>query len=397
MPQATIGQRVKFHRQRTGKTRAVVGGLVGRSEEWVKALETGRLLTPRLPMLLRLAEVLGLSDLAQLTGEQSVPVASVTRVGHESTALVAAAMSRPPRIFVGEPSAPVLAGKVDQAWELWHRSSTERTAIAAVLPELLTETRAAVRALDGTERRSALAQLARVYHLTQLFLAHQPAAELVWLAADRGMTAAQDADDPAAMAVAAWYYGHVYRGAGQFEQAHVVARDVLTMLDPSAGGEQLARWGLLHLDIALGQAKAGRSGLAWQHFDHAARAAGTLGPGYVHPWLMFGPAAVEGYAVTIETDLWRPGEAIGRAARWNVLTLPSRTRRASYLIDAARAHSHRREHVAVAHLLGLGLRQSVDTVKFSSWARGAVLDLLERRGLVREDARELALAMDLMR
>jgi transcriptional regulator with XRE-family HTH domain len=60
-----------MHRERAGKSRAVLGGLVGRSAEWVKALETGRLLTPRLPMLIRLAEVLGIDDLSALTGDQA--------------------------------------------------------------------------------------------------------------------------------------------------------------------------------------------------------------------------------------------------------------------------------------------------------------------------------------
>jgi hypothetical protein len=56
-----------------------------------------------------------------------------------------------------------------------------------------------------------LVELARVYHVVQLYLAHQPYPELVWLAADRAMLAAQDADDPAAMTVAAGYHAHVHR------------------------------------------------------------------------------------------------------------------------------------------------------------------------------------------
>lgn len=53
-----FGDRLKRHRERLGMSRPVLGGLVGKSADWVKAVETGRLLTPRLPMLLRLAEVL---------------------------------------------------------------------------------------------------------------------------------------------------------------------------------------------------------------------------------------------------------------------------------------------------------------------------------------------------
>ncbi|MQA17835.1 MAG: helix-turn-helix domain-containing protein, partial [Pseudonocardiaceae bacterium] len=63
----STGQRVRHFRQRAGMTRPVLGGLVGRSPEWIKAVETDRLLTPRLPLLIRLAEVLGVDDLARLT------------------------------------------------------------------------------------------------------------------------------------------------------------------------------------------------------------------------------------------------------------------------------------------------------------------------------------------
>ncbi len=61
-PDMSFGARLRYRRERVGKTRAVLGGLVGRSEEWVKAVETDRLLIPRLPMLLRLADVLGITN-----------------------------------------------------------------------------------------------------------------------------------------------------------------------------------------------------------------------------------------------------------------------------------------------------------------------------------------------
>ncbi len=141
-------------------------------------------------MLLRLAEVLDLSDLADLTGDQSLPVASVTRAGHPDIDNVAAAMQRS-TVPVDDPTpVDALRSLVDQAWALWHRSTVERTAVAAVLPGLLADAQRSARRLDGLARRQALVELARVYHLAQLYMAHQPYPELVWLAADRAMRAA---------------------------------------------------------------------------------------------------------------------------------------------------------------------------------------------------------------
>ncbi|NJP35278.1 helix-turn-helix domain-containing protein [Micromonospora thermarum] len=392
----TFGARLRAYRERAGKTRPVLGGLVGRSAEWVKALENGRLLPPRLPMLLRLAEVLDISDLADLTGDQSLSVASVTRAGHPDVDNVAAVMQRT-AVSVSDPTpVDVLRGLVDQAWALWHRSTAERTAVAAVLPGLLVEAQGSARRLDGLARRHALVELARVYHLAQLYLAHQPYPELVWLAADRAMLAAQDADDPAAIAVAAWYYAHVYRGANQIDAAEQVLVGAAGLVDPAAGGEQLARWGQAQLGIALGHSKAGRAGQAWRAWDAADEAASRLGSGYAHPWLMFGPAACAAYAVTIETDLCRAGEAVRRADTMDYRALPSCTRRAAALIEAARAHVLHRGEVAAVHLLGRALRESVDTVRHHPYARTAALELSNRPGTVGEDARELALAIGVM-
>ena len=80
----STGQRVRYFRRRAGMTRPVLGGLVGRSAEWVKAVETDRLSTPRLPLLVRLAEVLEVDDLARLTGEQRLTTATYTRGAHEA-------------------------------------------------------------------------------------------------------------------------------------------------------------------------------------------------------------------------------------------------------------------------------------------------------------------------
>lgn len=392
LPEPTFGQRLRARRERAGKSRAVLGGLVGRSAEWVKALESGRLLTPRLPMLLRLADVLGIDDLADLTGEQSLPVASVSKAGHDATPAVAEAMRRPASRPDSPPSLDVLSGQVDRGWQLWHCSDHERSAVSAVLPGLLDLSRSAARSHEGMQQRRARVEVARVYHLVQLFLAFQPAAELVWLAADRATAVAQDADDPAAIAAAAWYYAHVHRSAGQLDAAEHVAMEALRLLDPS-DNQHRPLWGKLSLALALTHAKAGREGEAWRAWDDAGRAAAAMGEGYVHPWLLFGRAELDACAVTMETDLFQPGRAVRRANRFDPEQLPSRTRRAAWLIESARAHQLRGDHAGTMHLLMWALRQSTETVKHNAFARTTSLEMMQRRGPLAEDARELALVL----
>jgi transcriptional regulator with XRE-family HTH domain len=391
---ATVGARIRHYRERAGLSRPVLGGLVGRSAEWVKAVESGRLLAPRLPLLIRLAEVLEVADLADLTGEARLSAAGWTKAGHESLPKVSAALADY-AVNVGDgvpATAAELEAQVRQAWTLWHGSRRQRTAVAVVLPELITTARTAVRRLEGAERRRAAAALAQVYHLAQLYLSFQPVPSLVLLAGDRAMTAAQDADDPHAMAAGAWYLNHVYRDAGQQHEARIaLATQTATMLRPEEGAEDLARWGLLQLALALSYAKIGRSGDAWRHHDEADRAARALGDGYSHPWLIFGRGMVDAYAITMHADLMRPTDAVTAADRLDVAALPSATRRSFHLAETARAYSLRREPVATVHLLRRAYDESPDTTRFSLFARSALTELRESGGnTIRHEAAALA-------
>jgi transcriptional regulator with XRE-family HTH domain len=64
----TTGQRIQILRERKGLSRPALAGLLGMSAEWLKAVETGRLQTPRLPVLVRIGAVLRIRDVADLAG-----------------------------------------------------------------------------------------------------------------------------------------------------------------------------------------------------------------------------------------------------------------------------------------------------------------------------------------
>lgn len=158
--------------------------------------------------------------------------------------------------------------------------------------------------------------------------------------------------------------------------------------------EELARWGLLQLASALSFAKVGRSGDAWRHWDRANGAAGRLGPGYAHPWLIFGQGVVNAYALTMHNDLMQPGKALEVASALDLEAVPSATRRAYHLVEMARAHGLRNEGVASVALLQKAHRESPETVRFNTHTR-MVLPELAKSGprSVRGDARTLALEL----
>jgi transcriptional regulator with XRE-family HTH domain len=392
-----FGERVRFFRLRAGLTRRVLGELCGRSDQWVKAIETGRLLMPRMPLLIRMAEILELHDLSELTGEQKLATATYTKRRHESTGEVARALasyslSAPLREPV---PAKALAASVAQAWMVWHGSPHQRTAIATVLPRLLDDARTSTRQLAGVERRAALTTLAQVYHLTQLFLAFQPAPELVRLASDRAMQAAQDADDPRAMAAAAWYMNHVFRDSGDQAEARIdLAYQASELLRPADSDADRSLWGLLQLAVALSYAKTGRKGDAERHWDDARRAAESL-TGH-HPWLLFGRDMVDAYAITMYADLADGHEASRQADRVALAGMPSTTRRAFHTVETARAYHLKRQPLATVHLLKKAHGLSPETISYNLFARSAVQELMASGGsTVRDDVRDLARALSL--
>jgi hypothetical protein len=162
------------------------------------------------------------------------------------------------------------------------------------------------------------------------------------------------------------------------------------LLSPDKGGEDLARWGLLQLAIALSHAKSGHEGDALRHWDEARRAALALGQDYAHPWLIFGTGMVDAYAITIHADLAHYGQAARIADALELGAMPSATRRSFHLAEAARAYFMRREHLASVHLLQKAWTESPDTTHFSLFARSAVLELSDHGGsAIRDDVTQL--------
>lgn len=398
-PNALFGKNVQRIRERNGQTRAVIGGLIGRSAEWVKAVEKGRLGIPRLPLLLRLADVLGVRDLAELTGDERLTAASYSRTAH--TALPAVEEALTTYQFNGADEEPErvesLRSRVRQAWQLWHGSGAHRTNVAVVLPDLLADLQHAARVYADVDRRRVLVALAEAYHLAQLYLSFQPAPELVMLTGDRAMTAAQDADSPRAIACAAWYLNHVFRDAGERHEARVdLAMKAADLLRHEDAPDAIARRGLLHLAAALSYAKVGRKGDAERFWDQADAAAKRLGDGYAHPYLIFGRGMVDAYAITMNADLVRGREAIESAEAVDVAPMQSATRRSFHIIETARAYSMESEPVAVIHLLMKAHEESPETARFNLFARSAVVDLAETGpATVRGDARFLRQEMGL--
>lgn len=399
-----FGQRLQILRNRKGMTRDQLGGLMGFSGSWVKGLETGRLKVPKLATILRLAELLRVRDLADLTGDQSVHVALFTGPGHPRLAAVKAAVDAYPITTQREaPPAAHLRARLARAWAARHSSPNHREEVGALLPELIRDAQLAVRQADtAEERRAAQATLAEVYSLTQFFVAYQPDAALLWRVAERGLIAAQESEDPHAIGIAAWLAAQAHRDAGpaHFDAADAVNLETLEYLEPllpDAADDVLAITGALTFEAGYTAARRGQTGTAWRHWDKAREMAARLPTAYYHPVTSFSQAIMGAHAVTIAVELHQGGESVRQAAAADAVTIPSRPRRARHRIEEARGYQLDRQPDVALATLNQAHEAAPETIKYNGYAKRIVLEEAEAKSADRRRrASELAVKLGLL-
>ncbi|TMR94617.1 helix-turn-helix transcriptional regulator [Nonomuraea basaltis] len=396
------GERIRIIRERKGMPRPVLAGLVGYSTEWLKGIESGRRLPPRLPVLIRLAEVLAVGDVAVLAGSDmdlgghtTIPVSAFARIPHEAVPAIRDAV-RDPLLTITDQPLPVatLRRRTVEAWHVWHTSRTHRTDVGRVLPALIRDAQATARQAQGEERRDANAVLADLWALVQHAIVWASEPELIWVVADRAMAAAREADQPAALAGAAWTYAMVQRSGGDTEGALTLATDAANLLRDrlQEGTDELrALYGAMQLHAATTAARAGREGDAWRYWDEAAATAERLPDGYHHAWTQFGRSNVALHAVSIGADLTKSASAKERAEQIDPDSIPSRERRARLHVEIARTYHQRRDWSSMLDWLNQAYSISHDSVHYSPTGRQMASEAVEHGGpLIQRRARTFA-------
>jgi len=379
----SVGLRIKQRRERAGMSRPVLAGLVGRSAEWLKAVENGRLQVPRLSMLLRIAQSLGVTDLSELTGNgHAVPVQAFAGERHSALSAVQSALTDY-RITsdLTPPNVEHLAVRLAQAWQVRHSTPDHRTQLGSLLPGLIRDAQRAVRTLRAEERREARRVLAGVYRLADFYVAYQPSPELVWMVADRALTEGQEADDPYAIGGGAWAMVQALRDAGRWDEAVDLATDAARGIEPyleHGPADWRGLWGALHAEVAYVHARRGRHGQAWEAWEQADHAAQGLGPDYRHVQTSFSTTVMKAHATTLGVELRRSGEALRAAESFDPDAIPSLARRSRHLIEVARAHFQRDDRHAVWALLDKSERTASETIRYNGFARDMLLDLAVR-------------------
>lgn len=391
----SIGARIQAIRERRGATRAVVAGLVGKSEDWLRDVEKARLQNPpNLEMLLKIGQALGVRDLTEITGEHELLVGVSRRAGHPVVPAIREAIESVDLTPADPSVTPAeLHARVERAWRLWHTSATPRADAGAMLPGLIRDGRRAIRTLDGQPRRDAAAALSGAYALSEQVLAWVADAPLLWLAADRCMSAAEIADDPITLASASWVLGNVWRSTSREEDAYRLTQDAVALLEPRLDGDQDAQalWGSCHLHSAITAARLGREGDALRGIDQAMGMARALPSGSAHPWTLFGVANAEISAVSVMVDMRKSGGALEAASVVDPDAIPSVDRRARLWLELSRAYGQQKDWLGALGALKTATTVSEESMRCHPLSRNLAAELVDRGGkIVEREARALA-------
>jgi DNA-binding XRE family transcriptional regulator len=388
-PDLTVGQRIRLYRERRGMSREVLGGLLGKSGRWVKAVERGEIGQPKLPVLLSIAEVLRLKDVALLTGGKPLPMSMFRGPGHPALPAVRDAINAVTVSMTGVPT-PLdnLQARLDAAWRARHAAPDHRTVLGDLLPDLIRDAKLATCAYEDADRL-----LAGVYNLTQFFVAYQPSPDLLWRVVERSIMAAEESEDPRAFAGAVWLAAQAHRDAGDFDAAETVNREGLDLLRPRvdvADDHLRALWGALHHEMAYTVARTGRRGSAWRWWDEADRVAQSLPAWYYEPMTSFSRVIMGAHAVTVAVEARQGGEARRQARRTTPAAIPSHPRRARHLIEVARAWQLSGDPAAALGTLNHAYATAPETIRYNGYARQLIRETADTHGPLRPNAHDLA-------
>jgi transcriptional regulator with XRE-family HTH domain len=347
----SVGERIAWYRQRRGMSQEVLAGLVGRTADWLSKIENNRIDLDRLSVLHSLATALDVTvgdligeplllDWSAESGRSTVPALRAALMDYRQiTPLLTSAPTGPP------PELDALALDVSQVWDAYQDSRYGY--MTSRLPTLLAQAQSAGRAYTGEGRERAKSLLAMTHQATAMILTKLGEVDLAWIAADRGLVAAQDSGNPIVIGSLFRSVTHSLLSNGRYPEAVQLTQDAAAYLHPglaNATPEYLSIYGTLFLAGSMAAARNQDRATTRMFLAEAETSARRLGGDANYLWTAFGPTNVAIHRVSTAVELGDLQVAVDLGPRVDVSTLPIE-RRIRHQIEVARAYSawNRRE------------------------------------------------------
>jgi transcriptional regulator with XRE-family HTH domain len=324
----SVGERIAFYRRRRGLTQGVLANLVGRSEDWLSKIERGKRELHNLDLLVEVAKHLRVT-VGDLLGQPVLMDDETDPRGDDIPAVRDALMAprRLSRVLYGRSQTQqVKASSVrvlaEQGWADFQRGRLGK--VVEALPGLIRSAQA-LEDLDGSSGHGRWAVSARIHHLAASALSKVGEADLAWLAAERAMHAADQADDPLVLASAARAGTHALLASGRYSDAMDLGLTAAKFLsehmdedDPGA----LSLLGMLYLRTAAASARHDDRSTTTELLGLASAAADRLGEDANYWLTAFGPTNVEMHRIATALDLGDFAYVVEHAPRLSVDHMP---------------------------------------------------------------------------
>lgn len=267
--------------------------------------------------------------------------------------------------------------------------------LAGHLSNLIPVLNASCAALNGHARDQAHVLSADAHHVAAGLMLKRGDLALASLAADRSMRAALASGDPVAITASARITAHALMSGGHLPAAVSTAASYAARLDRDLPANQTPRslsvYGALLLRGAVAAAQSDDRATAAELLEEAEEAAGRLGHDGNHCWTAFGPVNTAVHRVSIAVILGDAGTAIDTARNINITELTITERKATLLIDTARAFLQRGRHENAYRALRAAHQAAPEEVTGRSAVLSLVRDLAATAPMsVRRNAAEFA-------
>lgn len=374
-----IGERIALYRNRRGLSQEVLAGMVGRSVSWLSQLERGERTVDKLSVLIPMAKALRI-DLGDLLGE---PVDFTPRSGPSLNAIdrIRAAMTDYlPAVDDGDEVPDLVLLRAVAVEIMSNYQAAEYDRAASLLPTTMQSIDTAAALTEGDQYREALSLRALIHQIAAALFSRTGLTDLGWVAADRSINAARQADDIELVTAGIYRLGQIMLRAGQNEQAYRLADTTMASTGDGEGTPSaMSLHGALLLTAAIAAARLDDRRESLKLLNQAHDIAERLGERNDH-WTAFGPTNVQLHATSAAVSLNDPNDVITQGGMVNPDAFPNelRGRRSQVYIDLAWAYSRQRNDTATVLALMEAERLAPEAVRFNPAARDLIQASLHR-------------------
>ncbi len=266
--------------------------------------------------------------------------------------------------------------------------------VTAMLPGLLRSVRIACTATTGDAHHRAHVLSAEAHHVAASILLKQDDKGLAWLAADRSTQAAHASENSLMIGSSARIITRALMDGRHHRAAITTASTAAQRMDTDLtqpSDNDLSVYGSLLLSGAVAAAQTGNRHTAAELLDEAGQAGRRLGHDGNHMWTAFGPNNVLCHRVNIALTMGDAGTAVDYARQVNIDALPINERKATLLLDTARAFLTWNKHDQALYVLRAAGEIAPEEITARPATLRLVRDLLATAPItVRREAREYA-------